>query len=291
AEVGVFVQTHFPLIANRVRAGAQALRQLFGEDMRPAYGKAFGEADGLFFNFCANAARPLANIERVQCAPHVDHKNLAICVCVILVYGNFNHRERCWLVIWEAGVIIELPPGVMIGFPSSLFYHWNVDVCDIGKAEILLTCDGSVPDHARGNAKPLRDEEQARWNRAYGRGSMVWFNQASMFQSAELGVNSVKTARARGMDATCDYEDMIASGYFPKMGGVPVDRYASASASGAASPAHNPRGDTEDAHADDSDTSISDPESQMPMESRVRFTAHAPEEVHSGSEDMVLDSD
>lgn len=42
--------------------------------------------------------------------------------------GNFDHRRKAWLVIWEAGVIIEIPAGVFIAYPSSLFYHFNWDI-------------------------------------------------------------------------------------------------------------------------------------------------------------------
>ncbi|KAG2337864.1 hypothetical protein BDR05DRAFT_838057, partial [Suillus weaverae] len=83
---------------------------------------------------------------------HVDWKNIAIGVCVIFIYGQFNSKERSWLVIWEAGLVIEMPPGVFVMYPSSLFFHFNVDIYG-----------------------------------GDGRGSCVWFNQASMFQTAELG--------------------------------------------------------------------------------------------------------
>lgn len=41
---------------------------------------------------------------------------------------NFNHGQRSWLVIWEAGVVVELPPWVLCIYPSSLFYHFNIDI-------------------------------------------------------------------------------------------------------------------------------------------------------------------
>ena len=41
---------------------------------------------------------------------------------------TFNHTKRSWLVIWEAGVVIELPPWVLLLYPSSLLYHFNIDI-------------------------------------------------------------------------------------------------------------------------------------------------------------------
>lgn len=95
---------------------------------------------------CANIAFP--GQKRVQCRPHTDHKNI-VGVCAVVVYqnpgdfhffyrwltktnsligANFNHSQRSWLVLWEAGIVIELPPWVVAIFPSSLFYHFNIDI-------------------------------------------------------------------------------------------------------------------------------------------------------------------
>ncbi|KAK0421593.1 hypothetical protein EV421DRAFT_1916392 [Armillaria borealis] len=100
---------------------------------------------GIFFNFCLNHSRRGQGIRRVQCWPHVDKANLAIGVCVIFIYGKFDHREFCWLVIWEAGpLIFQLPPGVFLVYPSSLFYHFNIDLRDLDK-HIVTTQDGVRP--------------------------------------------------------------------------------------------------------------------------------------------------
>ena len=44
------------------------------------------------------------------------------------ITGKFNHREKAWLVLWEAKLVVEMPPGVLILYPSSLFLHFNVNV-------------------------------------------------------------------------------------------------------------------------------------------------------------------
>ena len=41
---------------------------------------------------------------------------------------RFNHTKRSWLVIWEASVVIELPPWTLLLYPSSLLYHFNIDI-------------------------------------------------------------------------------------------------------------------------------------------------------------------
>lgn len=46
----------------------------------------------------------------------------------ISLLAKFNHQKRSWLVLWEAGVVVELPPWVLVAYPSSLFFHFNIDI-------------------------------------------------------------------------------------------------------------------------------------------------------------------
>jgi hypothetical protein len=56
-----------------------------------------------------------------------------------------------------------------------------------------------------------------------GRGSLVFFNQASMFQGPETGYDSLETARVNGHDGISDY-GAIADQAFEKFGvRVPLD--------------------------------------------------------------------
>jgi hypothetical protein len=40
--------------------------------------------------------------------------------------GCFNSKAKCWLVLWELGLVLELPANTVVFFPSALFHHWNV---------------------------------------------------------------------------------------------------------------------------------------------------------------------
>ena len=75
----------------------------------------------------------------------------------------------------------------------------GTDRLAIADAHIVTTNDGRPPTPA--TASPLRGVP--------GRGSIVFFNQVSMFQQGELG-SSVKNARAAGQTTTCDNEPIIA---------------------------------------------------------------------------------
>ncbi|KAF8548532.1 hypothetical protein OG21DRAFT_1526429 [Imleria badia] len=84
----------------------------------------------LYFNFCPNL--PLKGT-RVHTAPHADRKNIAGGMCALMAFHKkkqFNSKLRAWLVIWELGIIIELPVGVLLLYPSALFFHFNVDMAE-----------------------------------------------------------------------------------------------------------------------------------------------------------------
>ncbi|KAJ4466684.1 hypothetical protein C8J55DRAFT_565673 [Lentinula edodes] len=200
------LKAHFPAIAKRYQDSIDYMRLKYGIEAM----------FGLFFNFCLNA--PRKGVKRVFCKPHVDWKNVAFGVCMIYVYGHFNHREKCWLVIWEAGIALEIPPGVFVFYPSSLFLHFNVDLTHL---PIFTTQNGERP--TVDNSTPLyfcgceSHTGNQGWADADGRGSMVWFNQASMIQTSELGVATIQQAQRMGLNTTCDTDSWIARGVFPSV--------------------------------------------------------------------------
>ncbi|TFK60101.1 hypothetical protein BDN72DRAFT_864624 [Pluteus cervinus] len=152
---------------------------------------------GLYFNFCLNVPRP--EVGRVHCAPHVDSKNI-VGVCAVLVYelpnSNFNHKERSWLVLWDAGVMVEIAPWMVVFYPSSLFYHFNIDPCDF---EVVSAPEGETP--TQNNSKDL--------NGAHGRGSMVFFNQATLFMSSETDSQTLNQAEKNGKSRKTDFSKDI----------------------------------------------------------------------------------
>jgi len=153
---------------------------------------------GLFWNVCINSAFDLPGASPlVHTGPHADEKN-AVAICLLLIYvmagAEFNHTQRSWLVIWEAGVVVELPPWVIAAYPSSLFLHFNIDVNNIR----FVTTEGDVrPTPA--TSRPLVEGDNA------GRGSCVFYNQASMYAASETGHGSIAAARLAGASTTSDY--------------------------------------------------------------------------------------
>lgn len=126
--------------------------------------------------------------------------------------ANFNHTMRSWLVIWEAGVVIELPPWVLLLYPSSLLYHFNIDVDGGSPQRIFLNspysyCTPAIQFVATDglqrptpeNSRPIKAGDEC------GRGSLVYFNQATMYQTSETGYATVGEAIKAGDSGKVDY--------------------------------------------------------------------------------------
>ncbi|KAI0072893.1 hypothetical protein K474DRAFT_1700686 [Panus rudis PR-1116 ss-1] len=215
--VNHLVDLYFPEIAKRMKEVNLSIERQYG------YKCPFG----YFWTFCINSPRPWEGIHRVKCRPHVDAQNGALMVCAVFVYyyGKMpsKMKERIWLVLWEAGLIIEVPVGVVILYPSALFLHFNIDIRDLDRLGFYFTEHGEKPSPE--TLKPLSCENSEEG----GRGSMVWFTQATMLQSADLpdGVHKMGQLKelakaAKGHNphqeskySTYDAGDAFAKGIFP----------------------------------------------------------------------------
>ena len=59
---------------------------------------------------------------------HTDFNNLPFRICSIYGAGRYKSKEGGHLVLWEAGLVIEFPPGSTILIPSTILTHSNVSV-------------------------------------------------------------------------------------------------------------------------------------------------------------------
>ncbi|GAA5912546.1 uncharacterized protein JCM6883_005941 [Sporobolomyces salmoneus] len=109
---------------------------------------------------CINLPSP----NGVDCCLHVDWKNPAAGVCAVIAYGEFDSSQHSWLILNELGIVLELPAGVTLLFPSSLIQHGNWHVV-------------SAPTMAA-----------ARAGRGVERGSLVFYGQANWVTLAEFGM-------------------------------------------------------------------------------------------------------
>ncbi|KAJ7688131.1 hypothetical protein B0H17DRAFT_1135786 [Mycena rosella] len=189
------VEIVFPGIAHQFKQDAKWHEEHYG--IKPMF--------GLFWNLCLNAW--LKDQKSIHCGPHADKKiSLEVCYCDfsnrpnIDVFGleNLNHHQRTWIVIWEAGVAVQLPPWVLAMYPSALFYHFNIDVDEIK----FVTVDGDERPTPQ-NSQPIRDGD------GEGRGSFVFFNQSTMRHGPATGFNTLEDAEANGVSCVIDYGESI----------------------------------------------------------------------------------
>lgn len=65
---------------------------------------------------------------RTCCKQHKDFNDLPFGMCSIYGAGRYDSKEGGHLVLWEAGLVIEFPPGSTILIPSAILTHSNVPV-------------------------------------------------------------------------------------------------------------------------------------------------------------------
>ncbi|KAF9471692.1 hypothetical protein BDN70DRAFT_819685 [Pholiota conissans] len=183
--VSSVVKLMFPGVAERFLRSAEWHEAQHG--IKPLF--------GLFWNLCYNGM--FAGQTRIHCSPHADSKNI-VGVCVLVIYQipnkRFNHSRRSWLVLWDAGVAIQMPPWTMVAFPSSLLYHFNIDISEF----TFVTTEGNARP-TPGNSVPIQEGD------GDGRGSIVYFNQASMYQSSETGCSTLKEAEKKGIPCKANF--------------------------------------------------------------------------------------
>lgn len=183
-----FVKLFFPGVADRFKRCVDWHQQKY-PDIQPLF--------GCFWNLCINGM--FLGQHRIHCGPHADVKNI-VGVCLLMVYvlpgSNFDHHKKTWLVLWEAGVAVELPPWVFFAYPSSLLYHFNIDVDDI---EFVCAPAGVQP--TRDSYTPLQEGGDK------GRGSFVFFNQATMYQSSETGYGTLGAAKKAGHSGNTSFTE------------------------------------------------------------------------------------
>lgn len=67
---------------------------------------------------------------RMTCFRHRDFGNLPFGLCAVTALGDFDYTKGGHLVMWEAHLVIEFPPGTTILLPSALISHSNIAIAD-----------------------------------------------------------------------------------------------------------------------------------------------------------------
>lgn len=65
---------------------------------------------------------------RTVCYRHRDFGNLPFGLCAVTALGEFDYTKGGHLVLWEAQLVLEFPPGTTVLLPSAIVSHSNVAV-------------------------------------------------------------------------------------------------------------------------------------------------------------------
>ncbi|KAF9471067.1 hypothetical protein BDN70DRAFT_901632 [Pholiota conissans] len=188
--VSSIVRIVFPGVAARFSACAKWHEEQYG--FKPLF--------GMFFNLYSRQAIPLSS-------------EIVLPLNFPSPGKRFNHFKRTWLVLWEAAIAIHLPPWTMLAYPSSLLYHFNIDVADFK----FVTTDGNERPTPQ-NSTPLEEGDDE------GRGSLVYFNQASLYQSSELDHPTVAAAKASGLSGVVDFPSSVQEAFQKYSKFIPLER-------------------------------------------------------------------
>lgn len=110
--------------------------------------------------------------QQVATPEHVDFKNVLFGMCIIAVFGKFNHKKHGLLILRELKVMLQVAPGDIVFIPSALLTHGNTELAptDVRRSWTLFTSGGlfrfrdagytTAEELKRtGNAERLRDFE------------------------------------------------------------------------------------------------------------------------------------
>ena len=67
---------------------------------------------------------------KTTCFRHRDFGNLPFGLCAVTALGEFDYTKGGHLILWEAHLVIEFPPGTTILLPSAIISHSNVGIAD-----------------------------------------------------------------------------------------------------------------------------------------------------------------
>lgn len=62
------------------------------------------------------------------CEIHVDGCNLAGGLCMVAPFGRFDHTKGGHIILHELRLVVSLPSGSIIFFPSGLISHENIPI-------------------------------------------------------------------------------------------------------------------------------------------------------------------
>lgn len=65
---------------------------------------------------------------QTECFCHRDFGNLPFGWCAVTALGDFDYTKGGHLILWEAHLVIEFPPGTTILLPSAIITHSNTAI-------------------------------------------------------------------------------------------------------------------------------------------------------------------
>jgi hypothetical protein len=68
--------------------------------------------------------------EQSICGAHIDGINLAAGLCFASPFGKFDYTKGGHLILHELRIVLEVPPGSFVLFPSAIITHENIPISE-----------------------------------------------------------------------------------------------------------------------------------------------------------------
>lgn len=65
---------------------------------------------------------------RTVCYRHLDFANLPFGWCAVTALGDYNYTTGGHLILWDAHLVLEFPPGTTVLIPSAIISHSNTTI-------------------------------------------------------------------------------------------------------------------------------------------------------------------
>ena len=76
------------------------------------------------------------------CGAHVDCHNLPCGLCLASPFGTFDYKKGGHLILHKLKLVLEVPPGAAVLFPSAIITHENIP---IAASEFCQSITGFTP--------------------------------------------------------------------------------------------------------------------------------------------------
>lgn len=145
-----------------------------------------------------NSVYPCCTINfgpKTTCHGHVDFGNLPFGLCAITALGDYDPQKGGHIILYDAKMVIEFPPGSTILIPSGAMKHGNTPIAENeNRYSMTQYCAGGLfrwVSYGFRTAKKFEDEDEDAKKIVDSQGKERWMNGVKYFSLLSDLISSV----------------------------------------------------------------------------------------------------